>query len=64
MSYKCLFEVSVKRRYMTQQLDVIIAFLYQFFDEVIYVKQFYLFELNPKLVCHLRKTLYGLKQAP
>ena len=43
---------------------MITAFQYGFFDEVIYVKQPNLFELNPKLVCRLAKALYGLKQTP
>lgn len=64
MSYKCLFEVSVKRGYKIRQMDVMTAFLYGFLDEVIYVEQPHLFELDPELVCRLRKVFYGLKQAP
>ena len=64
MSYKCLFGVSVKRGYKIRQMDVVTAFLYGFLDEIIYVEQPHLFELNPELVCRLRKALYGLKQAP
>ena len=43
---------------------MITAFLYGFLDEIIYVEQIHLFELDPELVCCLPKTLYGLKQAP
>ncbi len=63
MSYKCLFGVSVKRGYRIRQMDVVTAFLYAFLDEVIYVEQPHLYELNLPLVCCLRKALYGLKQA-
>lgn len=63
MSYKCLFAVNVKQGYKIRQMDVVTAFLYSFLDEIIYVEQPYLFELNPKLVCRLRKVLYRLKQA-
>ena len=64
MSYKCLFRVSVKRGYKIRQIDLVIAFLYGFLDEVIYVEQPALFKLHPELVCCLRKALYRLKQAP
>ena len=64
MSYKCLFGVSVKRGYKIRQMDVVTAFLYGFLDEIIYVEQPHLFELDPDHVCRLRKALYGLKQAP
>ena len=64
MSYKCLFGVSVKRGYKIWQIDIVTAFLYRFFDKIIYVEQSYLFNFNPELVCRLHKALYGLKQAP
>ena len=64
MSYKCLFGVSVKCGYKIRQMDVVTAFLYGFLDEIIYIEQPHLFELNSELVCRLRKALYGLKQAP
>lgn len=41
---------------------MIIAFLYRFFDKIIYVKQFYLLEPNFELVYYLHKALYRLKQ--
>ena len=61
ISYKCLLRVSINRGYKIQQIDVVTAFLYRFLDEVIYVEQPHLFELNLELVCQLRKALYGLK---
>ena len=39
------------------------AFLYGFLNEVIYVEQLHLFEIDVDKVCKLLKTLYGLKQA-
>ncbi len=44
-------------------MDVVTAFLYGFFDEVIYAEQPHLFEINIDKVCKLLKALYGLKQA-
>ena len=61
MLYKCLFGISVKRGYKIWQIDIVTAFLYKFLNEIIYVEQPHLFELNLKLVCRLRKALYGLK---
>ena len=62
MLYKYLFGVSVKHRYKIWQISMRIVFLYEFFNKVIYIEQLYLFELNLKLVCYLRKALYKLKQ--
>lgn len=61
ISYKCLFGVDIKRKYMIWQIDIVTVFLDGFFDKIIYVKQPHLFEFNSKLVCRLRKALYGLK---
>ncbi len=47
MSYKCLFGVSVKCSYKIWKMGVVTAFLYGFLDEIIYIKQPHLFELNP-----------------
>lgn len=45
-------------------MDMLKVFLYRFLDEVIYIEQPQIFELNLELVFHLGKALYGLKQAP
>ena len=45
-------------------MDVVTAFLYGFFDEVIYIKQLYLFATELDKVYQLIKALYGLKQTP
>ena len=60
MSYKYLFGISVKRGYKIRQMVVVTAFWYVFIDEIIYIEQPHLFELNPELVCRLCKALYGL----
>lgn len=44
-------------------MDIVTAFLYKFFDKIIYVEQPYLFYFNPELVYCLHKVLYKLKQA-
>lgn len=64
MNYKCLFAMGVQRGYYIYYIDVIMGFLYGFFNEVIYVEQFYLFVIEPGIVCKLIKILYGSKQVP
>ena len=64
MSYKCLMAVGVRRKFRIRHMDVVTAFLYGFLDEVIYVEQPHLFEIDVDKVCKLLKALYGLKQAP
>lgn len=44
-------------------MDIVTAFLYGCFNEIIYVEQSHLFELNFELICCLCKELYGLKHA-
>lgn len=62
MSYKYLFAIRVKRSYWIRYIDVVIAFLYGFFDEVVYIKQFHLFFIESNKICKLIKVLYRLKQ--
>lgn len=62
MNYKCFFIVEVKRGYRIRQMDVITAFLYNFFNKVIYVKQSHLFAIEFDKVYKLIKALYRLKQ--
>lgn len=64
ISYKYLFEVSVKCGYKIRQMNIVTIFLYGFFDEIIYIKQFHLFNIDSELVYQLRKALYRLQQAP
>ena len=44
-------------------MNVVTVFLYDFLNELIYVKQLYKFVKNSNLICKLKKTLYNLKQA-
>lgn len=44
-------------------MDVVTAFLYGLFDEIVYVEQPYSF-VQGVLVCRLKRALYDLKQAP
>ena len=64
MSYKCLMAVGVRRKFHIRHMDIVMAFLYGFLDEVIYDEQPYLFKINGDKVCKLLKALYRLKQAP
>lgn len=38
ISYKYLFEVSLKRSYKIWQMDVVTAFLYEFLNKIIYIE--------------------------
>ena len=64
MSYKSLFVVRVKCSYRIYYINVVISFLYNFLNEVIYVKQPHFFILKLSIVCKLIKALYKLKQIP
>ena len=55
--------VGVQRGYRIRHMDVVTAFLYGYFDELIYVKQPHLFITNPGQVCRLKKALYRLRQS-
>ena len=61
MNYKFLFAIGVKRGYWIRHMGVVMAFLYSFLEEVIYVEQPYLFATEFKKFCKLIKALYGLK---
>ena len=45
-----------------EQMNIVIAFLYELLDEDVYVTQLDDFIEDLELVCHLLKTLYDLKQ--
>ncbi len=64
-SYKTLFGIGVKRGLTIRHIDVVIAFLYGFLYETIYIIKPTLFEVEGAeyKVCLLRKALYGLKQS-
>ncbi len=44
-------------------MDVVIAFLYEFLNKIIYIKQPHLFATELDKVCKSMKALYELKQA-
>ena len=56
--------ISIKRDFKIKHMNVMIVFFYEFLDEVIYVTQFILFEIENKkqIVCILKKAFYDLKQ--
>ena len=54
--------VFAKRDYRIRQMNVIIAFLYEFLDEKMYVRQSTHMKDEISKVCLLKKTLYDLKQ--
>ncbi len=58
MSNKCFFAVGVKRGCRIRNIDEIIAFLYRFLDEIIYIKQPHLFATKLDKVCKLIKALW------
>lgn len=53
--------MEVKCGYQIRHIDIVMAFLYNFLDKVIYIKQPYLFATELKKICKLIKVLYGLK---
>ena len=57
-----MFDIAVTRDLHIEQMNVIIAFLYEFLNELIYVKQSHDFVIDFNLICKLRKALYDLKQ--
>jgi len=58
-----MFDIAVTRDLHIEQMNVIIAFLYEFLNELIYVTQSHDFVIDFNLICKLRKALYDLKQA-
>ena len=62
MFWKVMMTVFAKRDYRIRQMNVIIAFLYEFLDEKMYVRQSTHMKDEISKVCLLKKTLYDLKQ--
>ncbi len=58
-----MFDIAATRDLHIEQMNVVIAFLYEFLNELIYVKQSHDFVIDLDLICRLRKALYDLKQA-
>ena len=62
-SFKTLFALIETRKLYIYQMNVVIAFLYNFLNEIIYVNQSNDFIKNSTLVCELWKALYELRQS-
>ena len=63
MSYKTFFIISALHNLNVQQMNIVIIFLFNFLNNIIYMKQFHYFTENFK-ICHLYKILYNFKQSP
>ena len=61
--FQSLFSIDISRNLYIKQIDVVTAFLYGLFDEIISVEQLHEF-LKSIPVYQLKQALYGLKHAP
>ena len=62
-SFRTLFAIVAERRLQIQQMNIVIAFLYELLSENVFVNQSIDFIENSELICHLLKILYDLKQS-
>ena len=63
MFFRTLFAIVAVRRLHAEQMNIVIAFLYELLDEIIYVTQSNGFIEDSELICRLIKALYKLKQS-
>ncbi|SLM34525.1 Reverse transcriptase, RNA-dependent DNA polymerase [Lasallia pustulata] len=63
MSWKVMIGVSAKCGYKIWQMDIVIAYLFGFLDETVYIYQPTLMDDGTGRDCMLKKALYGLKQS-
>lgn len=61
--FRMMFDITATCDLHIKQMNVVIVFLYEFLNELIYVKQSHDFVIDFNLICRLRKALYDLKQA-
>jgi len=61
-TYKALFVLMTHFDLKTDQINIIMIFLYSFIDQIIYVKLLHSYRLSDKIVL-LNKSLYDLKQS-
>ena len=61
--FRTFFIIAAVRRLHAEQMNIIIVFLYELLDEIIYVTQSNKFIEDFELICRLIKTLYELKQS-
>ena len=59
--FRILFAIAATRRLHAEQMNIIIVFFYELFDEIIYVTQSNEFIEDFELICRLIKALYELK---
>lgn len=57
MNYKYVFVIKVKYDYPIYYMNIVMAFLYSFFNKIIDVEQPYFFVIKPDIVCKLIKIL-------
>ena len=63
MFFRSLFVLTKARDLYIYQMNVVIAFLYEILNEIIYVNQLNDFIKNLTLICEFRKTFYDFKQS-
>ena len=61
--FRMMFDIAATHDLHIEQMNIIIIFLYEFLNKLIYVKQSHDFVIDLDLICRLRKALYDLKQA-
>ena len=61
--FRSFFALTKVRDLYIYQMNVVIAFLYEILNEVIYVSQSDDFIKNFTLICEFRKVFYNLKQS-
>ena len=64
MSYKAIFALAAAKNWKIHQIDVKTAFLYEFIEGEVYVRQPTGFDNQSRQVCKLQRALYSLKQSP
>ncbi len=62
--FRSFFKIAEERSLYMEQIDVVMAFLYGFLDENIFINEPEGYVIDAALVCHFEKDLYRLKQAP
>ena len=63
MFWKAMMAVAAKRGLKIWQMDVVMAYLFGFLDEKVYIRQSMLMKDSTMRVCLLKKALYSLKQS-
>ena len=61
--FQTFFAITAARRLHAEQMNIIIVFLYELLDEIIYVTQPNGFVKDSELICRFIKALYKLKQS-